>query len=419
MPHTPFYPYHPPLKPYATYWFSRGWYVLLALVLLVLSVVALTNMLPTAPRVVASGYSEPIIITEGGTYTGNWESRNSEVPAVDIRTSEPVVITNSNIRGAGPLIRSIGQGADITVRHTSGYGIRPTAWQDYEKPRRFLGVDVFRNIVVEHCYLENTAGIYLGERYAGDQSPAQTIKIRYNKVKNIDGRIFGGQVVAQFVQFNFRNEVPHAEIAWNEVINEPNNSAVEDNINIYNSRGTAASPILIHNNYIQGAYPLPATAAEYSGGGILTDAPDKDTTVATAHVRIYDNQLVGLGNYCIGIAGGNHIEVFNNRAIVSGMVDEQTPFQCWTSGIWAKDYYNTGATYNNNFYNNTLGVMGQKRTWRNELMEGMEAAAAVSDNEIIEGEVTRVLESREYTRWQKKLQQNQLQLGPATAQAQQ
>jgi hypothetical protein len=403
--------------PIAFYWFSRGWLVFFAVALLALSVVSLLNLLPTAPRMVAQGFEGPIVITKGGTYTGNWESRNSEVPAVDVRTSEPVIILNSNIRGAGPLIRSLSKAADITVRHTSGYGITPTPWQDYEKPRRFLAADVFKNIVVENCYLESTAGIYLGKSYVGNNTPEQTIRIRFNKVKNIDGRVYNGLAIAQFVQFNFRNAIAHVEIAWNEVINEPGNSAVEDNINIYNSRGTSSSPIRIHNNYIQGAYPIPVTKAEYSGGGIITDSPETDSSTATAHLRIYDNHLVGLGNYCIGIAGGNHIEVYNNRAIVSGMIDEQTRFQCWTSGIWAKDFYNMQSTFNNRFYNNTLGVVGQTGTWRNEVMEGMEAAATLTGNLILEGEVTREHEKKEYSLWQEKLKQHNIETGPALAQA--
>src|SRR5690606_5838984 len=110
------------------------------------------------------------------------------------------------------------------------------------------------------------AGIYIGDGYKGDSSPDNTIRIRFNKAKNIDGRIHEGWYRSQFVQLNFRGSLPHAEIAWNEVINEPNKSLVEDNINLSNSRGTADSPILIHNNYIQGAYPYPADSKEYSGG---------------------------------------------------------------------------------------------------------------------------------------------------------
>ncbi|MFD2513593.1 hypothetical protein ACFSRY_06925, partial [Pontibacter locisalis] len=64
----------------------------------------------------AQTYSGPLVITKGGTYTGNWESRDSEVAAVEIRTNEPVIIEHANIRGAGPLVRSLGNSADITIR---------------------------------------------------------------------------------------------------------------------------------------------------------------------------------------------------------------------------------------------------------------------------------------------------------------
>lgn len=364
-------------------------------------------------KAVTIGYDDPIIIKKGGVYSGNWESTDSEIAALEIQTSEPVIIENSNIRGAGYLIKSQGYNANITIRNTNGYGLSPTPWLLYEKPRRFLIANDFKHVVVENCYLESTAGIYLGNYYKGDGSKENTIKIRYNKVRNIDGRIYNGWYRSQFVQFNFRNPVQHAEIAWNEIINEPNLSLVEDNINIFNSRGTVSSPIKIHNNYIQGAYPIPATSKEYSGGGILSDSPDSDSTTATAFLRIYDNQLVGLGNYCIGIAGGNNIEVYNNRAIVSGLIDEQTPFTCWTSGIWAKDFYNNGVTFRNTFRQNTLGIVGQTGTWRNEIMKEIEVAASVHDNQILPGDITRELELQEYQLWKNKVDRLRISLGPA------
>ncbi|WP_460879006.1 hypothetical protein [Pontibacter rugosus] len=206
----------------------------------------------------AQTYAGPIVISKGGTYTGNWESRDSNIAAVEITTSEPVVIVNSNIRSAGRLIRFTGAVANITVRHTNGYGLTPTPWKDYKKPRNFLAADEFKNIVVENCYLQNVAGINIGGRYQGNGSTSETIKIRYNKVKNIDGRIYGGWVAVNFVGFNFRNAISHAEVAWNEVVNDPNNSVVEDNINMHNTRGTSNSKIKIHNNYIQGAFPIEA-----------------------------------------------------------------------------------------------------------------------------------------------------------------
>lgn len=388
-------------------WISAG-----VILMLLLSGLALLKAMQMSPHAAEQGFSGPLIITKGGTYTGKWESKDSDVPAVDIRTKEPVIIENAIIRGAGTLIRSQGYGANITVRNTEGYGITPTPYSDYKKPRRFVAVDVFRNVVVENCYLQNTAGIYLGVNYEGDGSPANTIRIRYNKVRNIDGRIYNGLAIVQFVQFNYRGEVPHAEIAWNEVINEPNNSAVEDNINIYNSRGTASSPILIHNNYIQGAFPFPADSEKYTGGGIITDSPGTDSTVATAYLKVYDNQLVGLGNYCLGIAGGNNIEMYGNRAIVSAKMPDGTQLKCWSGGIWAKDYYKMNSTFNNKMHHNVLGTMGQTGTWRNDILDSTFVAAATYGNEILEGTITLNHEKAERELWLKKLTNNRITIGP-------
>ncbi|WP_439883356.1 glycosyl hydrolase [Pontibacter sp. MBLB2868] len=390
---------------------KQGLLVLLCLATFLLAGYSLLNVLPLSPHTAQQGFSGPLVITEGGTYTGKWESKDSEVPAIEIRTREQVIIENSVIRSAGPLIRALGYSADITIRNTSGYGITPTPYNDYKKPRRFLGVDGFSNIVVENCYMENTAGIYIGQRYEGNGSPSNTIKIRYNEVKNIDGRIYAGIAIAQFVQFNFRNEVPYAEIAWNQIINEPDKSAVEDNINIYNSRGTPDSPILIHNNYIQGAFPVPSIASNYSGGGILTDSPGTDSTMSTAHLKVFDNQLVGLGNYCLGIAGGNHIEMFNNRAIVSARFPDNTFFNCWSGGIWAKDYYKLNSTFANQMHHNTLATVGQTGTWRNEIMDSTFLAAATFSNIILPGEVTLAMEREEYQRWLQKLASKEINIG--------
>ncbi|WP_230406995.1 glycosyl hydrolase [Pontibacter cellulosilyticus] len=380
--------------------------------LLLFSAVALFKAMQVSPHTAEQGFQGPLIIKHGGTYTGKWESKDADVPAIDIRTKEPVIIENAVIRGAGPLIRSVGYGANITVRNTEGYGITPTPYSDYKKPRRFLNVDVFRNIVIENCLLQSTAGIYLGVQYVGDGTPANTVKIKYNKVRNIDGRVYDGLAIVQFVQFNYRGEVPHIEIAWNEVVNEPNKSAVEDNINIYNSRGTATSPIRIHNNYIQGAFPFPANEKKYTGGGIITDSPGTDSTMATAYLKVYDNQLVGLGNYCLGIAGGNNIEMYQNRAIVSARFEDGSLFQCWSGGIWAKDYYKLNSTYNNAMHHNVLGTMGQTGTWRNDILDSTFVAAATYENVLLDGTITQAHEKEEYRLWLNKLKSNNITIGP-------
>ena len=366
------------------------------------------------------GYDNPIVIKKGGTYSGHWESKDSEVAAVEIRTSEPVVIENSSIRGAGYLIKSWGYDANITIKNTKGYGLTPTPWFVYEKPRRFLIVNDFKHVVVENCYLENTAGIYIGDSYKGNSSPVNTIKIRYNRAKNIDGRIHDGWYRVQFVQFNFRNPIQHAEIAWNEVINEPNKSLVEDNINLSNSRGTSASPIRIHNNYIQGAYPYPADSKDFSGGGIIADSWYEEgmgdpEMVATAHVKVYDNQTVNLGNYNYAIAGGNNIEVFNNRAVNAALFENGKKFKMWTQGLYGYDYYKKNSTYNNTFHNNVIGIMGHGG--KNDNHYFPDGTVSEFNNTFIKGEITKQTERAEYQNWKSKLTKNNILLGPLPAQS--
>ncbi|MEJ8757032.1 glycosyl hydrolase [Pontibacter sp. H259] len=366
----------------------------------------------TAGHTTQSVTRKPIVITKGGTYSGTWESYDSEIPAIDIQTSEPVIIENSTIRSAGYLIKSWGYGVNVTVRNTSGYGLPPTPWRQYMKPRYFLTADVFKNVVVEHCYLENTAGINITVEYQGDGSEEETIKIRYNKVRNIDGRIHNGVESVNFVGLNFKKPIQHAEIAWNEVVNEPDNSIVEDNISIYNTRGTPGSPIKVHNNYIQGAYPFPASANDYSGGGIMAESPKTDSTRATAYVEIYQNQLVGLGNYCISVAGGNNIKVYDNTAIVAGVFEDGKRYKFWTSGIWIKDLYNMKSTYKVQVENNKLAVVGKNGGWRNEFLDSLKTKNQAPLNHFLKGEVTKTLEKNEYRTWQQKLEQQEIKPGP-------
>ena len=358
----------------------------------------------------AQSYSGPIVIRNGGTYTGNWESRDSNVPAVEINTSEPVVIVNSNIRGAGRLIRFTGAVANITVRHTNGYGLTPTPWRDFKQTRNFLAADEFKNIIVENCYLEGVAGINIGGRYQGNGTPSETIKIRYNKVKNIDGRVYNGSAIVQFVGFHFKGGVSHAEVAWNQIINEANNSLVEDNINIHNARGTASSPIKIHNNYIQGAYPMPATSTSYTGGGILADG-DGGSDTCPAYIEVYENQLIGLGAYSLGIAGGHNIRYHHNRAINATTFADGSPYRMYTGGMWSKDYYHKGVMYANSVDNNTVAIFARNYpNQRNNVT--VSEGADFRDNNFPLTLINLLSERDEYSSWNRKLQQNGIVIGP-------
>ncbi|MFC4456243.1 NPCBM/NEW2 domain-containing protein, partial [Deinococcus sonorensis] len=63
-----------------------------------------TTPAPAPAPTPAPTVSGPLVITKGGTYTGNWQSNDPSVPVITIKTSEPVIIENSTLRGRGNLV---------------------------------------------------------------------------------------------------------------------------------------------------------------------------------------------------------------------------------------------------------------------------------------------------------------------------
>jgi hypothetical protein len=360
---------------------------------------------PAPPASVASPvvgivYSAPITITHGGTYTGNWQSLDPNVPAVQIRTSDPVIIVNSNIRSMCTLIDAHGFAANITVRNTRGYGLNPNVRGRHAG--RFLNVDGFTNVDVENNYLEGTAGIYL-YGYQGNFSNSQTVKVLANQAKNIDGRASDGKggyyfdpntEYVQFFQIDGVQGIHNAEVAWNQVINEPGKSLVEDNINIYDSSGTANDPFRIHDNYIDGAYPFdPAHDTDYTGGGIMLG--DQGSSFISA----YGNQVLDTTNYGIAISSGHDNVFYNNRILSAGVLPNGTPIPTQNVGayIWNANGESTFAR--NSGHDNLIGWVnngGRNDSW-------VPDASAWTNNTSLSGNVTPATIQAEWAIWQNKL----------------
>ena len=124
--------------------------------------------------------------------------------------------------------------------------------------------------------------------YAGNRDGQQTILIRGNRARNLNGAFSDGKEgylppvvsspsTSRFIEIDGVQAVPGIDMGWNEVINYPGHSLVADNIAIKSSSGTPNQPLEIHNSYIQGAYPYAAAQAGYAGGGIKTEGnPDDD-----------------------------------------------------------------------------------------------------------------------------------------------
>lgn len=371
-------------------------------------------------------YTGPLVITRGGTYRGNWQSFDPAVPAVSVQTREPVVIEGSFLRGRGHLIK--GEEINLTVRNTTGYALNPLTGGSF--PGRFLAVYKAVNLQIENNTLFGTAGMYIN-LFVGNPAAGQTIKILRNQIRNVDGRYVnqlgeftGKRYYVQAVQFNRIVRVPNIEIAWNEVTNEPGKSAVEDNINIYESSGTAASPIRIHNNYIYGAYaPDPLKAQNYSGGGILLGDGNKDNMdTAGGYVEVYNNQVINTSNHGVAIAGGHHHRIFGNRILSSGLLPSGMVDPNANVGVYVWNIKNRSGRVASTFVNNSVqkNIVGWKRfgpagkEYYNNLWTPscLEATGNVcKDNQDWPAPVTQEAERQEFVLWQQKLEQADVVVG--------
>lgn len=345
--------------------------------------------------------STPIIITHGGTYQGNWESFDPEIPAVEIRTSEPVIIENSIVRSRGTLINIYNYSANVIVRNTSGYGLNPDEPGQYVG--RFIDVDGWVSITAQNNYLQSTAGIYLAN-YVGDGSSDQTVKILGNSALNIDGRASNGaggwqagspdpDVYRQFFQINGAT-LSNAEVAWNQVINQPGHSRVEESINIFNSNGTPANPFLIHDNYIQGAFPADAIdALDYTGGGIMV------SDVGSSYIKAFNNQIVSTGGIGISISSGHDNSIFGNRVISSGLSPTGAILQFSNTGISIWNSNLEGTFINNSGYDNYVAWVskGKRNDW------WVPDASSWTNNISAAGPIMRDTELTEWTLWLAKL----------------
>jgi hypothetical protein len=381
-------------------------------------------------------YTGPIVITRGGTYTGNWQSLDAGTSAVTIKTTEPVVIENANVRSRGDLISTGVSGTNVTVRNTRGYALNPEVAG--QTPGRFFDGEYFKNVVLRNNYLEGTGGIRLLE-YRGNFTTDQTVKVVGNVALNIDGRKSDGNggyldfdkrtrisdgveesgyKIRQFVQFDKVANVPGIEVAWNQVINEPGKSRVEDVINVYKSSGTATSPIRIHDNYIQGAYNVKPWQASYSdgtweydygyeGGGIMLG----DGSSGVAYVHAYDNQVVSTTNYGIAIAAGHDSVFYDNRILSSGRLPDGRRIADQNVGAYIWDLYKAGSSgfYNNSGRDNLIGWVkgGGRNDW------WIPDATSFTNNTRWPGEVTTATEAAELTRWRDKLTSSGVRTGPA------
>jgi len=327
------------------------------------SVTATCDGFSASALAVVSSVSDPntIKITSGGIYSGNWSSTNPKVPAVTILTDKPVVLQNSKVSGPGDLIviyGSQGGGANVTIENVTGTALDPGVSGAVKG--RFVAGENMSSLSVTHCTMHDVSfGVYVAS------SKLTSLTIRDNAADNLDDRKSDGnggyllnqRALGHFIQFNGVSLPNGGEIAWNQMINSDGKGSIEDIINIYQSQGSRDHSILIHDNYLQGAFATGLTKS-YTGSGIQMDGGSNDPSVASGFVQIQNNTIVHLAGPAISIAAGHDISVTGNRVVSCGKDSSGKWIDApWTDVLVMSNYYGTNQYFNNYMANNSGGMI--------------------------------------------------------------
>ena len=377
-------------------------------------------------------WSGPINITQGGTYSGNWKSTNPNTAAVTISTSQPVTIQNSYVTGPADLINASVYGNNLTVKNVIGIGLNPNvSGQGYGV---FVDTQNSANLDVENSYFENVRfGVYM-TGYAGNRDGSETVTILNNRGRNLLGVESNGNngtlagesnwVWSHAIQISEAYGVPGIQIAWNEIINYPSQSLVNEIVSMFQSGGTSGSPAAIHDNFIQGAYAYNPAVDSYNGGGLVTDGNSSDTVkTASSFNNFYNNQVVGTVNMGIEIGNGHDNAAYNNRVLSAGLLPNGTKIPSQNVGLSLYDVYGNianGSFYNNNMYNNTVGWMcwAARCAWdgyRNDEWFPLNGSYYSTNTSISANPITLAMEAAEYQTWLGKISSDGKSVGPTAS----
>ena len=258
----------------------------------------------------------PITITEGGTYSGNWVSNDPGIPAVTVNTDAPVLIQNSTVQGRNQLILVNGiNGANVTVRNVTGTGLDPQVAG--QQRGAFIAAYTVQSLTVQN---NTVSGVSFGIKIG--RSPALTsLSIMNNVGSQLEDRASdgaGGLTTARpqlghFIGLYNVTAPNGGEIGWNQLVQTIGQSSMEDAINIYNSQGASGTPLLVHDNYLEG-YSSSSTAT-YTGNGLITDG---DSSGVTSYVVFQGNEMVHTAGGGVVIASGHDNTATANRIVSCG-----------------------------------------------------------------------------------------------------
>jgi hypothetical protein len=260
------------------------------------------------------------------TYT--WDKAYRTIPIIDIKTTKPVVISNCVFVGAGDFIHARFPNANVTIVNCVFIGLQPTI---EKHPRGSVLYAAFgKSVTVENNYFEQVRGISI------EESQYNNVTIIQNKAKNIDGRFahpgtrgasrtdpYTSRTAAYFLEVRLAS-VHYLNIKYNEVINYPDQSAIEDfillnkvdfNYGRYEDNGEPPPEyqnINIDQNFFYGnwSYPFSEKNSTYTGAGVRITGVGSSSTTST-----YDNVLISGKGFRIETTGTH--QMLGNKKVFS------------------------------------------------------------------------------------------------------
>ena len=224
------------------------------------------------------------------TTTTTTESATTAATPVTYKESSPITYTGvSNITISGVSITA-GAVPAITLNNCTNVHITLSRFVNGTTVDA-VGVYLYKcsNITIDYCYFNQVAsGVYA--------STSTGVYVANNQMLNMMGPMPRGQFVQLNACYGAGNKIMN-----NKCENIMGQSVPEDAINLFQSNGTADSPITVANNWIRGGGP------SKSGGGIALGDGGGSYQIAS------DNILVNPGQYGIAIAAGTVMSILNNK----------------------------------------------------------------------------------------------------------
>jgi hypothetical protein len=281
--------------------------------------------------------------TTGTTTTGSTTTSTGSTSVVtslaSLVFSTGSVINQSNVSGTTISGQKITGGSKPCITLTNCHDIHIT--QCYLQNSTTVGIYLVNcyNITIDYNFITNvSSGVYA----EGSGSTAGGIVVNYNQFRNMVGPSPRGQ----FVQFNTVSG-PGSSISYNKGENIMGSSNPEDAINLFMSKGTAASPIQVVGNWIRGGGP------STSGGGIMTGDN------GGSYEYVANNILVNPGQYGLSIAGGDHISLVNNQVYATKQSFTNVGLYVWGQSGYAV----SSATVSGNSINFTNSAGQVNGSW--------------------------------------------------------